>query len=695
MDKFHQALNQAMALHQTGALEAALAAYKNLLDQDQSDPQLLFMYGAALFQDGQAELAISLVRRSAELHPTPIAHNNLGVMHSVSKNWAEAIDCFQFAIKLDPNYAEGYCNLGSAYREIKGFDKAIDCCRRAIQISPKYSQAYYLQGNILSDIQMYEDAICSYDKSIELFPSFSDAFFGKGLAHYGLGQFEDAIHFYDQAILLNEKNGDAYYNRANALKKIGRLVDALDSYIHAQKLTARVNYLEGKIFHLKMFLGIWDGFSDSLNRLKKNIEELKAVATPFVLHSLVDSPMLQRKCSEVYADKEYSGSVCNFPFQTDWTQYKIKIGYFSTDFSDHPVAHLLAGLFQRHDRGRFEVYAFSLKSHKDNYWKNRIIAGVDHFIETGDLSNQEVVTMAHTHGIQIAIDLNGYTRNARTEIFAQRVAPLQIGYLGFLGTMGAGFMDYIIADHVLIPNQLQEFYSEKIIYLPCYQCNDNEFIFDNAQVLSRRDYGLPEDAFVFCSFNNNYKITPATFEGWMRIIAKSPGSVLWLYVDNEAAKNNLLTSAERQGIDPVRIYFANRVPFAEHISRLQAADLFLDTFPYNAGATASNVLRVGLPIITRMGESFPSRYCASLLNGLDVQELVCDTQQSYEALAIDLASNRDKLLAIRRKLAENRTKTSLFDTLKFVKNLESAYEAIWSRYQAGLLPDHVHVGDTP
>jgi predicted O-linked N-acetylglucosamine transferase (SPINDLY family) len=367
------------------------------------------------------------------------------------------------------------------------------------------------------------------------------------------------------------------------------------------------------------------------------------------------------------------------------------VGYFSADFHNHATGYLMAELFELHDKSQFELVGLSFGPIANDEMRQRLEKSFDQFIEVGRKSDVEVARLSRDLNIDIAVDLKGFTQDARTGIFAHRAAPIQLNYLGYPGTLGADYMDYIIADRTLIPLESQSCYTEKVVYLPnSYQVNDRKRLISDRQ-FTRQELGLPENGFVFCCFNNNYKILPATFEGWMRILKAVEGSVLWLFQVNAWAVDNLKKEAEKQGIAPDRIVFAEWLPLPEHLARHRQADLFLDTFPYNAHTTTSDALWAGLPVLTLMGRSFASRVAASLLNAVGLSELITSTQEKYEALAIELALNPNKLADIKLKLANNRMTTPLFDTLCFTKHLEAAYIEMHGRYHAGLEPDHISI----
>jgi predicted O-linked N-acetylglucosamine transferase (SPINDLY family) len=412
------------------------------------------------------------------------------------------------------------------------------------------------------------------------------------------------------------------------------------------------------------------------------------VVNPFPLLALNDDALLHKKSSEIYVQNKYPWNPILGLILKRQKNEKIRIGYFSADFKNHPVAFLIAELFEIHDRSQFEIYAFSLVK-SDDEMVDRFHLAFDHYIEAQEMSDIEIAQLSRSFNIDIAVDLTGITASSRTGIFSYRAAPIQVNYLGYPGTLGADYMDYIIADKTLIPPQSQQFYSEKVVYLSnSYQVNDRKRIISERQ-FTRHELGLPENGFVFCCFNNNFKIIPATFASWMGILKAVEGSVLWLFQDNSWAAENLKKEAENHGISSNRLVFAERQPLSEHLARHRQADLFLDTFPYNAHTTASDALWAGLPVLTMMGQSFASRVAASLLNAIGTPELITSTQEEYEALAINLVLNPNKLTNIKNKLANNRLTTPLFDTPLFTQNLETAYIKMMERYQADLKPDHI------
>ena len=369
---------------------------------------------------------------------------------------------------------------------------------------------------------------------------------------------------------------------------------------------------------------------------------------------------------------------------------KIRIGYFSGDFREHPLSYLTAELYEVHNRSHFEIHAFSFGKETNDEMNLRIKAGVDHFHDVDLMSHKEIAELARSLEIDIAVDLGGLTAEARTDVFAMSAAPIQLSYIGYLGTMGADYYDYLVADPIMIPKESQKYYVEKIVYLPSFQVNDSKDLPPDI-TLTRKDVGLPDKGFVFCCFNNTYKFTPTTFDSWARILKAVDDSVLIIFANNELSKANLTKEIKKRDIDSDRLIFGDSVSRPEYLARFRVADLFLDTQPYNAGTTASDALRMGLPMLTLKGEAYQARMGASIVNALNLPELITNSSEEYESIAIELATNPEKMKAIKDKLASNLSTAPLYDTKLFTKNLESAYTQMYEKYHNGLEPDHIYV----
>ena len=529
------------------------------------------------------------------------------------------------------------------------------------------------------------------NKAINLYPTDSSLYLNQGQLFEKKNNLKLALACYCKAIEYNAKSSDAHYNRAAILQNLKRLDEALASYKRALELEPDYEFLFGTLLHTKMHLCDWQDFYANVEELTIRIKEGKRYSPSFPVLALVDSLEIQRKVSEVWINDGHESNSSLGTIPKYQRKNKIRVGYYSADFHNHATAYLMAELFERHDKSKFEIIAFSFGPDLKDEMRQRLTLAFDQFIDVRNKCDKDIALMSREIGVDIAIDLKGYTQDQKVGIFSYRAAPIQVNYLGYPGTMAAEYFDYIIADSTLIPVESQKYYCEKVVYLPnSYQVNDRQRVISE-KIFTRQNLELPKDGFVFCCFNNNFKITPHTFDGWMRILKAVEGSVLWLLEDNVTARENLRKEAQLRGIDPLRLIFAQRMKLPEHLARQRLADLFLDTLPYNAHTTASDALWTGLPLLTCMGESFASRVAASLLKAIELPELVMSSQEQYESTAIELATNSLKLKAIKDKLDHNRFTTALFDTPRFTTHIEQAYKKMYERYQNDLPLDHLYI----
>jgi predicted O-linked N-acetylglucosamine transferase (SPINDLY family) len=506
-----------------------------------------------------------------------------------------------------------------------------------------------------------------------------------------LRRLEDELASYDKAIARKPDDADGYVNRGRVLLKLKRYEDALASLEAAIALKPDYEFLCGGVLLTKMRICEFSNMEIEFVRISERIMRGEKAGRPVDIIAVSSSLEVQRKAAEVWIRKGHSTHAALPSIPKHPAREKIRIGYFSADFFNHPTMHLMAELIEKHDRSRFELIAFSFGPERNDEMRRKSMTIFDKFIDVRNMSDKDVALLSRNLEIDIAVDLKGLHFGARTGIFAWRAAPIQINYLGYSGTMGAEYIDYIIADPIVIPEESKQHYCEKIVYMPnSYQVNDTKrSISDKA--FTREGLGLPPTGFVFCCFNDNFKITPRVFDCWMRILKRVEGSVLWLLEDNAKAASNLRMEATKRGVDATRLFFARRIPLDEHIARYRFAHLFLDTTPYNAHTTASEALWAGLPMLTQIGETFAGRVAASVLEAIGLPELITKSQSEYEARAIELAMSPEELSAIKDKLAKNRLTTSLFDTELYTRHLEAAYEAIWERYHLGLPADHIYI----
>jgi predicted O-linked N-acetylglucosamine transferase (SPINDLY family) len=648
---------------------------------------------AIALQDGDLERAIQLfdevIRRKGDhaeaYYKRANALNGLG-------RWESALADYDQAIAVNPEYANAYCNRGTVLERLNRWDEALVSYNRAVALNPGDHLAYYNRGSVLKRLERIDEALASYERAIALKSDYVEAYLNRGNVLQELHRHEAAVASYDRAIQLKPIFAEAFQARGSSLFNLGRFEAAIASYDQAIVLKPDYKFILGMRRYAKMQICDWDDLAPDLERLTQGLRNSTAVCSPFPLLPLVDSATLQRLAARIWVREQCPPNATLATIPSYPRGDRIRIGYFSADFRSHPVSLLAAELFETHDRSRFEITAFAFGPEAGDAMRTRLERAFDRFVDVRDRSDIEVTLLARELGIDIAVDLGGFTEYSRTRIFALRAAPIQVNYLGYPGTMGAEYMDYLIGDRTVVPEAQQRHYTEKIVYLPdSYLPHDSSRTISDT-VLTREELGLPPTGFVFCCFNNSYKIMPGTFDGWMRILSRVENSVLWLSQNNPTAASNLRQEAARRGVDAERLIFANRLSsLPEHLARHRAADLFLDTRPYNAHATAIDALWAGLPVLTCIGESFPGRVAASLLKAIELPALITSTAEQYEELAVQLASNPQRLAQIRQQLASNRLKTPLFDTRAFTRHLEAAYARIHERYQANLPPEHIYV----
>ena len=649
-------------------------------------------HALALHNAGQLEEARVIYEKILKLNSKHfIALQLSGMIAAQTKQWDKALGLLNDALKINTTNAAVYNDRGIVLQELKRFEEALTSYDKAIELKSNSAEAYYNRGIVLQELKRFEEALTSYDKAIEFNRDYAVAYYNRGLVLQELKRFEQALTSYEKAIEFNRDYAEAYANRGIVLQELKRFEEALTSYGRAIELKPDYEYLFGNLLHTKMFLCNWENFQTNVESLSIRIIEGKKYSPSFPVLALIDSLSLQRKTSEIWIKDKHPINTSLGSIPKYLRRNKIRIGYYSADFHNHATAYLMAELFELHDKNNFEIIAFSFGFDKKDEMRQRLSKAFDQFLDVRLKSDKDIALMSRDLGVDVAIDLKGFTQDQRVGIFSYRAAPIQVNFIGYPGTMSAEYIDYIIADPTLIPIESQKYYSEKVVYLPySYQANDRRREIAN-KAFTKEELGIPKDAFVFCCFNNNYKITPATFDGWVRILKAVEGSVLWLLEDNPTAGINLRKEAQTRGLDPNRLVFAKRMKLSEHLARHSVADLFLDTLPCNAHTTASDALWAGLPVLTCIGESFASRVAANLLNAIELPDLVTISQEQYEVAAIELATNPAKLRAIKIKLARNRLTTALFDTPRFTKHIEAAYKHMYERYQANLPLEHIYI----
>jgi len=621
---------------------------------------------------------------------------NKGIALHSSGQLDEAKKIYENIIQSETNNFQAIHLLGVIFFQKKNYSKSIELINNSININPKNFTAYNNLGNVFKELRKYSDAIINYNKAIEINPNYSGCLYNLAKTYATISNNELALNFYKKTIASNPNFLDAYYDYAELLEMLGAHDQALENYYKLLKLKNNYLYLKGSIVHLKLKTCQWQNLQEEIKDIENNIIK-ERVVNPFHVLVITDSSKLQKIAIEKYSQHKFPE--INIPLSSlektsslkDFNnKKKIKIGYYCADFSNHPTGRLTAGLFENHNKEIFEIYGFYFGNKNDSSTL-RISNACTKFINVLTKSDSEIANLSRSLGIDIAIDFNGFIKNCRPNIFAYRSAKLQINYLAFPATMGSKYMDYIIADRVLIPENDQKFFTEKIIYLPnCYQVSDQKRLISKKKFL-KKDFNLPEGSFIFCCFNNVIKISPEIFEVWMKILKNNTKSILWLLSSNNKVINNLKAEAEKRGVNKKRLIFCERLPNEDHLARYKLADLFLDTIPYNAHTTANEALYCGVPVLTLIGNSFASRVGASILNALNMKELTAHSKNEYIDIASDISKDQNKIKSLKEKLLNNKEKSTLFDTKLYVKNLELAYLEIYKKNKKNLKPENIYI----
>ena len=628
--------NQAMAAQKAGNLAEAERLYRQIPGQV---PEVLVNLGNLLARQGRHGEAMHFYDQAVAARPDFFeALFNRGNLLLELKRTEEALESYDRVLAARQDFAGVWNNRGTALRGLNRLDAALASFQRAVTLAPGHFNALTNAAVILWDMKRLPEALAAVDRALGVQPGFAEALYVKANVLRDLGRTGEALAAYEATL----KSNPAHPHALNGAAQVARIVC---DFKRVEALTPQVI---------------------------QNAPGGRAVIQPFVLMGYSDDAALQRRCAENLVRMFVPQGPALRVVRRSGLD-RIRLAYLSADYHQHPTAQLMVELFERHDRSRFEVTAIAFGPDDGSHLRARLKIVFDHFEDVRGLSDAEVARMLREREIDIAVDLNGHTAEARPGIFAWRPAPVQVNYLVYPGTTGADFMDVILADRIALPSDQQPYIREKIVHLPdSYQANDATRV-----VLpppSRAAAGLPDSGFVFCCFNNSWKITSAMFDIWMRLLTQVDGSLLWL-LDGPHA-DNLRAEAKARGVDPARLIFAPKLPPEQHLARQQLADLFLDTLPYNAHTTCSDALWAGLPVVTCYGKAFPGRVASSLLKAIDLPELVTASPQLYEALALELAQNPALLKATKEKLARNRTTTPLFDSERFRKNIETAYEAM-------------------
>lgn len=651
----------------------------------------LFDSALAALKHGDLALAEELFRRVIQATPSHVAALNLLVVTLMSmERFAEAEPLIAKAISLSPNSDVSFYNFGLICKRLNKPQEAVDQFTKALSLNPAVAETWNNRGAVFNELFQYDRAISDFDRALSINPIYSEAYTNKGKSLVALKRHDEALATYDKALSIKPTLAEGWLGRGWALGGLQRYQEAIAAFDKAFALQPDLIDLEGLRLYARMTVCDWADFEARANHLIDSIRAGKANTDPLLILWLTDMPDDHLRCARAFAEARHPPKT-SARTGTIYTHDKMRIGYVSTDFYQHAIATLFMELFELHDRTKVSITAFSFGPDDGSDIRSRIINSFDHFADCRGLSDEAAARSIANHQIDILVDLNGFTTGGRTNIFARRPAPIQVNYLGYPGTMGTPYHDYIIGDQTVFESADAAHYSEKLVKLPfCYQPNDRKRQVSKRQ-FEREEFGLPKDGFVYCCFNTHYKILPDMFSSWMRILQRADGSVLWLLVDNPTARENLHKECSIRGVDPRRVVFAGKMRQSEHLARHRLADLFLDTLPYNAHTTASDALWTGLPVLTRKGNAFAGRVATSLLKAVGLPELVTHSNDEYEAMAVELAQDRERIRQIRSKLAVNRATAPLFNTPLYARNLEAAYEAMYQRHKAELPPDHIEI----
>jgi len=686
-------LQRAWRAQEMGNLAEAAQLFSDVLRMDPRNFDAVLSLGLLHFRAARFDDAERFAGEASRLNPgSADAFFIRGCALQRLDRSADALECFDRAVAARPGFVEALVNRGALLMADSRHPEALQSFDAALAINRAMPEAWNNRGNVLSELGRHEEAIASYDKVLAARPNFVEAQINRGTALIALQRFDEALENYDQATRLSPERTDALAGRANALFLMKDYERAAAAYEAVLARDPDYGYVRGNLAFSRLHCCDWSSLEADRSAVARGLFEGRRIVNPFQALALLASPHSLLRCATLWmADKYPRAPTALWPGQRNSDRGKIRVAYLSADFNGHAVATLLAGVWEHHDKSRFETTAISYVPSNGSTMRQRVERAFDRVVDVAGTSDAEAARMIRRLEVDIVVDLMGYTGECRPGILAQRPAPVQVNFLGFPGTMGTSYIDYIIADPIVVPEEQREHFSERVVYLP-HSHHPGALRSIAAPNSARGKVGLPDSGFVFCSFNNNYKIAPDVFAIWMRLLAAVPDSVIWLLEDNKAAARNLRHQASSKGIPPERLVFAPRIDQDGHLARHRFADLVLDTLPCNAGATASDALMMGVPVLTTLGKTFVGRIAASILHAAGLPELIAATQADYETLALELARKPEMLGALKEKLARNRGTCPLFDTPRYTRALEEGYVRMWQMQQSGGAPAHFAVG---
>ena len=601
---------------------------------------------------------------------------------------SEAAELFAGLLAANSNHGPALYSLCVIDLNRGRATEALSMSTRGVLLAPGFAPMHVVHAAILQALGRKEEALASYDRSLALDPDATTALLNSGVLLRDMHRHKEAVERFNRVIAIDPDNVSGLANCGILLTEFKQSETAIAMFKHLLDVKPDYDYGLGLLAYERLHICDWTDFEDSRQRIVAGVLAGQRVCKSLSIMALSDDAEVHQASARTFASHFCPKKPVSLWNGERYRHDKIRIAYVSPDLREHPVGHLIAGVFERHDKSRFETIAISLGVDDQSRLRARMLKTFDQFIDVRGMGSLQIAQILRDMEVDIAIDLGGYTSDTRTEVFAYRPAPVQVNYLGYPGTMGSDYYDYILADKQVIPVEQQRFYAEKVAYLPDAYLPTDGSVQISERTPTRAECGLPEEGFVFCSFSHDYKISPPLFDIWMRLLNQVPASVLWLMARGELAQGNLRKEAAARGVDPQRLVFAGRVPLVEdHLARYRQADLFLDTHPYNAHTTAADALMAGLPVLTYMGNAFPARVAGSLLMALDVPELITHSQEAYERRALQLASHPEELRVIRSRVQAHRQSRALFDTQACCRHLESSYIAMWRQCQIGDVAD--------
>ena len=671
--------------------DEALEASSKAVRLDPRNASALRSRGSILYTMRRPADALKSFDEALRLNTAlPETFTDRGTVLNELRRFDEAGVAFDKALAIKPAFAEAWLGRGNTFFGLLRYDDAIAAYERAIALRHDLAEAWFGIASALTRLRRIDDALKAYDDVIRIRPGLAEAWIGKGALYTDLRQADGALDCFDRALALDSGSPEAWFAKGSFFIEASEFEQAAAAFERSFAGRADQNYIKGYIAYAQAQICNWAPFEPMRRDCVADIAGGLPAATPFVALACNTTAAEQLACAKTYASLSFpsAGVSKAWPERSERETGRIRLAYLCGDFRDHPVSQLAVGVFERHDRARFETVALSTGPDESSDMRRRIEAAFDQFHDVRMQSDGDIARLIEQLGCDIVVDLTGLTQGGRTALLASKPARVQVNWLGFAGTTGAEFMDYIVADRVVIPPEIAQYFTEKVVTLPgCYLPNDSTRAIAS-HVPSRAEQGLPDGAFVFCSFNNSYKITSTVFERWMNLLRQVDNSVLWLSSMNNAARANLQKEAERRGIASSRLLFAQRAEQQQdHLARLQLADLFLDTPGYNAHATSCDALWAGVPVLTCIGDTFAGRVAASALTALGMPELIVETLDEYEFLALSLARDAQRLAGLRNKIGSNRNTALLFDTERFTRQIEAAYDTMQQRALRGELPE--------